>query len=334
MSRHLVLATALLCGLAACSSTPLPPDAQSKPPVEAMGTSTAVTPATIDSPAVPMRAQLDAASLLILNPSANRPYTALGTRYEPLPPDRLYEATGWASWYGVAHQGQPTASGEVFDMNAFTAAHPVLPIPSYAKVTNVATGTQAIVRVNDRGPFREKRVMDVSLAAAKHLGFANQGLGKISVRLLSTEEAASWLRAGAVQPATATTSVQAVKSAPLTAATATAPATATATAVVSSTPKPVSSEVAKGFYAQLGAYKDAAAALVLAQRADQAARDLQLTTSLRPNDPLVQLVNGDSATGRLARVLAGPFATRAEADKMVASFGDALGIKPFVIQQK
>jgi rare lipoprotein A len=262
----------------------------------------------------------------VLKPSVNRPYTAFGTHYEPLPPDRLYEATGWASWYGVAHQGQPTASGETFDMNAFTAAHPLLPVPSYAQITNLANGAQAIVRVNDRGPFREKRVMDVSLAAARHLGFANQGLGKVSVRLLSSEQASSWLHAGAVQPASAvhpaTTSAAKLASAPA------VPVT------TNDNPKQVSSDVAKGFYAQLGAYKDAASALVLAQRADQAARDLQLTTSLRPNEPLVQLVNGDSATGRLARVLAGPFATRAEADKIVASFSDALGIKPFVIQQK
>jgi rare lipoprotein A len=283
--------------------------------------------------AVPQR---DVAALLTLNPSANKPYTALGTRYVPMLANALYQATGWASWYGAAHQGQPTASGEVFDMNSFTAAHPLLPVPSYARVTNTSNGAQVIVRINDRGPFKDKRVMDVSYAAAKQLGFVNKGIAKVSVSLLSTQQASDWLKAGAVQPSSAKDEPPLAKGEPPVAKV--EPPVAKGEPPVAKVEPPVAmSDVPRGYYVQLGAYKDNNAALVQAQRADQAVRDKGLRSALRPNEPLVQLIDGkagDAALGKVSRILAGPFATKPEADKAAAVLGDALASKLFVIQQK
>jgi rare lipoprotein A len=90
-----------------------------------------------------------------------------------------------ASWYGKKFHGQRTASGETYDMYAMSAAHPTLPIPSYARVTRVATGRSVIVRINDRGPFHQGRMIDLSYAAALKLGFAQ--LGSAEVELESIE---------------------------------------------------------------------------------------------------------------------------------------------------
>ena len=88
-----------------------------------------------------------------------------------------YEAIGIASWYGAFHHGRPTANGEIFDMHALTAAHPTLQLPSVARVTNLANGRSLLVRVNDRGPFAEDRLIAVSQAAARELGFEEAGRG-------------------------------------------------------------------------------------------------------------------------------------------------------------
>src|SRR5690606_17508564 len=89
---------------------------------------------------------------------ANRPYTVLGKNYTPMKTRDSYRTTGIASWYGKKFHGQKTSSGEVYDMYAMTAAHPTLPIPSYARVTNPANGRSVVVRVNDRGPFLHNRI--------------------------------------------------------------------------------------------------------------------------------------------------------------------------------
>jgi rare lipoprotein A len=97
---------------------------------------------------------------------ANRPYSAMGRNFTPIEIDTEYRASGLASWYGRRYHGKPTASGVVYDMYAMTAAHPTLPIPSYARVTNPRNGRSVIVRINDRGPFHEDRVIDLSYTAA------------------------------------------------------------------------------------------------------------------------------------------------------------------------
>ncbi|WP_051240843.1 septal ring lytic transglycosylase RlpA family protein [Tepidiphilus margaritifer] len=123
-----------------------------------------------------------------LRPANARPYTVLGRTYFPMTEFSPYREVGVASWYGRPFHGQPTATGETYDMYSFTAAHKTLPIPSYARVTNLANGRQVIVRVNDRGPFVSERLIDLSFAAADRLGFANQGTTQVEVELILPEE--------------------------------------------------------------------------------------------------------------------------------------------------
>jgi rare lipoprotein A len=99
----------------------------------------------------------------------NKPYEVLGLLFVPFKSDRPFVQRGLASWYGRKFHGRRTASGEVYDMYAMTAAHPTMPIPSYARVRNPANGREVIVRVNDRGPFHAGRVIDLSYAAALKL---------------------------------------------------------------------------------------------------------------------------------------------------------------------
>jgi len=115
------------------------------------------------------------------HPVANRPYVALGRSYTPITDDRPYRVRGIASWYGKQFHGSRTSSGEIYDMFAASAAHPTLPIPSYARVTNVRTGASVIVRVNDRGPFKSDRVIDLSYGAASKIGIVGSGTGEVEV---------------------------------------------------------------------------------------------------------------------------------------------------------
>jgi len=108
------------------------------------------------------------------------PYSVAGRTYVPAEMTS-YTAVGMASWYGAAFHGRRTANGEVYDMASITAAHPTMPLPSYARVTNLSNGYSVIVRVNDRGPYHGGRVMDVSSRTADVLGFKGAGTAKIKV---------------------------------------------------------------------------------------------------------------------------------------------------------
>lgn len=112
---------------------------------------------------------------------ANRPYVALGQNFVPDTSNQPYTARGIASWYGRKFHGQRTSSGEEYNMFGMTAAHPTLPIPSYARVTSVANGRSVVVRVNDRGPFLRGRVIDLSYVAAYKLGYIGQGSAEVIV---------------------------------------------------------------------------------------------------------------------------------------------------------
>ena len=126
-----------------------------------------------------------------LHPRANRPYTVLGRSYTPLAADVPFRQKGAASWYGRQFHGNRTASGEIYDMFAMTAAHPTLPIPSYVRVTNQRDGRSVIVRVNDRGPFKDGRIIDLSYGAAVKLGIAAAGTGEVEVERLTSAQIAS-----------------------------------------------------------------------------------------------------------------------------------------------
>jgi rare lipoprotein A len=123
-----------------------------------------------------------------IRPSTTRPYVAMGKTYTPMAELKPYRARGKASWYGRRYHGRPTASGETYDMFAMTAAHPILPIPSYARVTCVDNGRAVVVRVNDRGPFHSDRLIDLSYAAAHRLDLLRQGSGEVEVELIVPDE--------------------------------------------------------------------------------------------------------------------------------------------------
>lgn len=116
---------------------------------------------------------------------ANRPYVVFGKRYVPLTRVGAFQQRGIATWYGKRFHGKPTSSGERYDMYKMTAAHPILPIPSYARVTNLANGRTVVVRVNDRGPFHKERIIDLSYAAAHKLGYVAQGSTRVLVEQLA-----------------------------------------------------------------------------------------------------------------------------------------------------
>ena len=117
----------------------------------------------------------------------NKPYEVLGRRYEPLTSDVPLQQSGGASWYGRKFHGRPTASGEPYDMYAMTAAHKTMPIPSYARVRNPANGREIVVRINDRGPFADGRIIDLSYAAATKLGVL-AGVAPVDVRRITHAE--------------------------------------------------------------------------------------------------------------------------------------------------
>lgn len=121
---------------------------------------------------------------------ANRPYMALGESYTPMTAYQPYRAEGIASWYGRRYHGQKTSSGEVYDMYGMTAAHPILPIPSFVRVTNPENGKSVVVRVNDRGPFKKERLIDLSYAAAYKLRLVGKGSGMVAVEAIDPGVAA------------------------------------------------------------------------------------------------------------------------------------------------
>jgi len=116
------------------------------------------------------------------------PYTVLGHTYYPISDASNYKASGTASWYGTKFHGQATANGEAYDLYGMTAAHKTLPLPSYVRVTSLDNGKSVILRVNDRGPFYSDRIIDLSFAAAKKLGYAESGTARVKVEGIDPEQ--------------------------------------------------------------------------------------------------------------------------------------------------
>jgi rare lipoprotein A len=165
-------ALAMLAGLlGACAGGAVRPGADG-PPVSAGGVDLARVP-----DAVPRAEPLCV--------PCQRPYEVGGRRYVPLPAAAGYRARGIASWYGRKFHGRATATGERYDMYAMSAAHPLLPLPSYAEVVNLANGRRVVVRMNDRGPFHAGRLVDLSYAAAARLDMLGAGSAPVEVRVLA-----------------------------------------------------------------------------------------------------------------------------------------------------
>lgn len=179
LSPAFVLPLALALLLAACSAPGprLPPGRDGPPP--------AVPPGLDQVPDAEPRIEPLRAG------GPNKPYEVLGRWYAPASTDIAWRERGLASWYGAKFHGRPTASGEAYDMFAMTAAHKTLPIPSYARVRNPANGREVVVRINDRGPFVDGRVIDLSYTAALRLGVLG-GAAPVEVVRITHDE----IRAG------------------------------------------------------------------------------------------------------------------------------------------
>lgn len=133
-----------------------------------------------------------------------RPYYVMGQSFTPISDSRPFRQEGVASWYGRKFHGQRTANGERYDMYAMSAAHPTLPLPSYARVTRLDNGRTVVVRINDRGPFLHSRIIDLSYAAAAKLGFANHGSTRVRVEAITHDEIRRAQREGATLVASRT----------------------------------------------------------------------------------------------------------------------------------
>ena len=250
--------------------------------------------------------------------AANNPYSVFGQQYVPFKSLVAYRKRGVGSWYGRKFHGQRTSSGEPYDMYAMTAAHATLPIPSYARVTNLANGRSAIVRINDRGPFHSGRLIDLSYAAAYKLGYAAVGSANVEVDSITAEQmpliAAQQQAqiASVAAPDTRPAEVQPV--APLLVAAAGAPE---ANTVEAARPLPVDAE-AGGIFLQLGAFS---------------ARDNAENFRVRVYQQLTWLNDAIRIFARdgMYRLDLGPYRDRDEAAGVAERIREALQFKPLII---
>lgn len=289
---------------------------------------------------------------------ANRPYVVFGKRYVPMTGDQPYTQRGIASWYGKKFHGNSTSIGEPYDMYAMTAAHPTLPIPSYARVTSAINGKTIIVRVNDRGPFHDNRIMDLSYVAAYKLGIIGPGSGEVTVqrilpdevrRMVAERERNGGGNADTATASTVSTPVPVTLSAgetpsamPLAPAAGAAsggtalnalpagrgdaaggptplPPVSVAAAPVVATPATAQAPVAAGsVYLQLGAFSQSANAQTLAARVNG-----PLTAAGLPPATVEQ-------AGQLYRVRVGPYADRNAAMSAVQTVTSSTGILPTI----
>jgi rare lipoprotein A len=315
---HLFLQAALLGAagllLAACNSTPPKPAAPVATPAPATAGAPAPTASSKyykdDGPGESPPANLDQIADAVprlepLSRFSNRPYTVLGRDYVPATTLRPYKERGIASWYGRKFHGQKTSNGETYDMYAMTAAHPTLPLPSYVRVTNVATGKSVVVRVNDRGPFLHGRIIDLSYAAAHRIGTAAKGSGEVEVE--------------SIIPGGSTTMVAAAPLPPVAASPAPAVASATTPLRPVDAPVPISRDAAGSFSVQLGAFQNYV-------NAQNFLAHIQGQLASAQVEPKVREAGG------LYRVYVGPFPDRDEArrtaDRITGAFGVATAVAP------
>ncbi|KZN42539.1 septal ring lytic transglycosylase RlpA family protein [Pseudoalteromonas luteoviolacea] len=142
--------------------------------------------------------------------SAGRPYTVLGKHYKPMSDEKGFIQEGTASWYGRKFHGYYTSNGETFNMFDMTAAHKTLPLPSFVKVTNLENNQSVIVRVNDRGPFHDDRIIDLSYAAAYKLGYHLQGTAQVKIEAITIDRKTPRLTYVQVAAASSESNVQAL----------------------------------------------------------------------------------------------------------------------------
>lgn len=239
---------------------------------------------------------------------ANRPYNVFGQDYVPATRLAPFRERGLASWYGRRFHGGNTSSGEPYDMYAMTAAHPTLPIPSYARVTHVATGRSVVVRINDRGPFHKGRIMDLSYTAAYRLGYVNGGSAEVEVEQILPDELPMQAMTPPVPPLPGRKPTLAA-----------APVMPVPTPMVEQAPieKPVAA-AASGIFLQLGAFasRDNAEGFRATVQRDLAALAERIDVF---------------ADGSRFRLHAGPYASEGEARVAADRIAALLKLKPFMV---
>ncbi|MDP5238675.1 septal ring lytic transglycosylase RlpA family protein [Uliginosibacterium sp. 31-16] len=238
-----------------------------------------------------------------------RPYAALGQTFTPLKELQPFSQTGIGSWYGKKFHGAKTSSGERYDMYGMTAAHPTLPIPSYARVTNLANNRSVVVRVNDRGPFLHSRIIDLSYAAAWKLGYVNQGSARLQVDLIVPDELDSLIAAAPATPETEPAPPSASASAPAAVAVAPSPAAPTVDSPAN---------VDSGIFLQLGAFASSANADSFRDYVQGELKWLQHAVQTR-------------LIGDKYRLHVGPFASASEARGVGERIAAAIRVQPFVV---
>ncbi|MFC5473352.1 septal ring lytic transglycosylase RlpA family protein [Paraherbaspirillum soli] len=343
LTRHLSALAPLLI-LAACGTTPKAPPATEAP--AAKSTSTGKRSGPVLPPAgsgrgayykddgpgdVTPEGLLDVPDAIPnvepYSRTGNKPYVVFGKTYTPLTDDRPFKQRGIGSWYGKKFHQQKTSSGELYDMYKMTAAHPTLPIPSYARVTNLKTGAQVIVRVNDRGPFHSSRIIDLSYTAALKLGYLGHGSGELEVeRLLPADILAMKNQTG---PSATISQVAPVKVAdnvpPVVAAEpVTMPALVSQPLLsaesTASAPADSASATANGFYLQFGAYSQHS-------NADSARERL-----MRELSGVVGSLDSIAVNG-VYRLYAGPYSSRSAADQVLQQVRLHAVAAPIIVQR-
>lgn len=232
----------------------------------------------------------------------NRPYVVFGQTYTPKTDEQPFKQRGIGSWYGKKFHGQKTSSGELYDMYKMTAAHPTLPIPSYARVTNLVNNQQVIVRINDRGPFHSSRIIDLSYTAALKLGYLGKGSGELEVERLLPIHIAQ-IQKEKQENASQAAAPGSDKAEPVSGMNAAVPPAA-----------------AGGFYLQLGSYGQAYNAQAMRSRLQKNGAD-----KLQP----IEMVQ----SGALYRLYSGPYvsqSTALEAAQQIQSYGAA---RPLIVQR-
>jgi rare lipoprotein A len=291
------------------------------------------------------------------NGGPNKPYEVFGRWYTPLTSDAAFRERGLASWYGSKFHGRPTSSGEPYDMYAMTAAHKTMPIPSYARVRNPANGREVIVRINDRGPFHDGRVIDLSYAAALKLGVLN-GVAPVEVERITQEaiRTGAW-RSGAEGRAFAAAANAPPPSAPALSAAPSAPAASASAAIVSPPEPPAAAsttvanasaspansdagpgegsddaiepvrsarpiaQAPSGYWLQLGAFRERDGAFDFQRKVE---RELDWLAPL-----MAVFVDRD-----LHRLQAGPYASRSEAYGAAERLRAELHLVPLVVERR
>ena len=259
------------------------------------------------------------------------PYQVLGQRYDVLPTHIGYKERGNASWFGLKFEGKATANGEIYDSKKFSAAHKTLPIPSFAKVTNLANGKSVTVRINDRGPYYGNRLIDVSYAAAQELGILDTGVADVMVEGINANEQVSITEVTAI-PGNASRAPKAAeelsaKDVELFAQQALSQMNATQADLADANrqapnaqPKQpaTSAGISPGRYLQVGAYSQSSSA-------NKAKQTLERIT----NYPIV--MQQISASGKsLIRVVVGPFPANTSIEQVRSQIQNAGLGRPFI----